>query len=352
MATTVSDRGARRGRRRPAPTTAGALLAILLLAAGCGPDTPERQSVERAPAAAVASPQATVAGGERRPQASGAADPTLPERPAPATRQELVESEGAAPFERYLAGPWYRNAGHDGDRPDDERLEIIHFEPEPRRITFFDGEVQEIYSWDESERRTAARLDIRMHNAHVTSVEKTIIAELAADDELELEVRGSGPDDDSDQHGTYRRLGETARGELARTTATQPGMAKLTLSGLYRGSDGQSILFDAPRFTWQQHGRRLIGGFGVYSVGQLVIVFKIVSMAGTTSDIRAYALEFREQRGTERVRRSLILHPATLEITGIAAVGAAALHFEQVELLDPANTDGATGNRTEPAVGG
>ena len=299
--------------------------------------------------APVASPPATVAGGDRRPQAASAAGPTLPERPGPGTRQQLVASEGATPFERYLAGPWYRHVGHDGDGPDDEHVEIIHFEPEPRRITFFHGEVQEIYSWDTSERRTASRLDIRMHNAHVTSVEKTIAAEVAADDELDLAVRGSDPDDDSDQHGTYRRLGETARGELAGTTAAQPGMAQLTLSGLYRGSDGQSILFDAPRFTWQQHGRRLTGGFAVYSVGQLVIVFKIVSLAGTTSDIRTYALEFREHRGAERVRRSLILHPATLEITGLAAVGATALHFEQVELVDAANADGAeAGTRTGP----
>ena len=338
-------------RRRPSAATAGPLLAILLLATGCGPGTPERQPAEGtlAPAgAAVASQPAT---------AAGAADPALPERPIPGTRQELIASEGATPFEQYLAGPWYRLAGHaddepdddesDGDEPDGQHVEIIHFEPEPRRITFFDGEVQEIYAWDTSERRTASRLDIRMHNAHVTSVAKTIVAEVAADDELQLEVRGSDPDDDSDQHGAYRRLGETARGAAARAAVPQPGMAQLNLSGLYRGSDGQSILFDAPRFTWQQNGQRLTGGFAVYSVGQLVIVFKFVSLAGTTSDVRTYALEFREHRGGERVRRSLILHPATLEITGLAAVGATALHFEQVELADAADAGNAeAGNRT------
>ena len=335
------------GRRwRPSAATAGPLLAILLVAAGCGPGTPERQPAEGTPApagAAVASQPATTAGD---------ADPALPEGPEPGTRQALIASEGATPFERYLAGPWYRHTGHSDDESDDDEsagqhVEIIHFEPEPRRITFFDGEVQEIYAWDTSERRTASRLDIRMHNAHVTSVEKTIVAEVAADDELQLEVRGSDPDDDSDQHGAYRRLGETARGAAARAAVAQPGMAQLNLSGLYRGSDGQSILFDAPRFTWQQNGQRLTGGFAVYSVGQLVIVFKFVSLAGTTSDVRTYALEFREHRGGERVRRSLILHPATLEITGLAAVGATALHFEQVELADAADAGNAeAGNRT------
>ena len=360
MVVSVNDCRASGRRRRPPAATTGPLLAILLVAAGCGPGTPERQPAEGTPApagAAVASQPATTAGGDRHPQAAGAADPALPEGLQPGTRQALIASEGATPFEQYLAGPWYRLAGHagdepdddesDGDEPDGQHVEIIHFEPEPRRITFFDGEVQEIYAWDTSERRTASRLDIRMHNAHVTSVEKTIVAEVAADDELQLEVRGSDPDDDSDQHGAYRRLGETARGAAARAAVPQPGMAQLNLSGLYRGSDGQSILFDAPRFTWQQNGQRLTGGFAVYSVGQLVIVFKFVSRAGTTSDIRTYALEFREHRGGERVRRSLILHPATLEITGLAAVGATALHFEQVELADAADAGNAeAGNRT------
>lgn len=327
---------ARGGRRSPAP--AAVLLASLLLAAGCGPGSGARAPAPDVPAI---SPPAVDAGGARRSNAGSTAAAPLPAQPGPRTPQEPAASSGAARFERYLAGPWYRHAGDDGDGPHGTPVDIVHFEPDRRRITFFDGEVQEVYSWDATEPRTAARADLRMRNALVTSVEKTVVAEVAADDELQLRVWGSDSDAESDQDGTYRRLGETARNELVRTGAPRPGMAQLQLSGLYHGGNGETILFEAPRFAWQQRGRRLTGGFAVYSVGQLVIVFKVVSMAGTTSEIRAYALEFREHRGSGRVRRSLILHPATLEITGLAAVGATALHFEQVELVDTAGGEDA-----------
>ena len=322
----------RAGRWRAA---AGVLPALLLFAAGCGPGsgTATDAGVTAPDAAADASGPPVAAGGEC-PHPARAAEPPPAERPGPRTRRELIEHSGAEPFERYLAGPWYRQAGDDGDAADGQRVNIIHFEPEQRRITFFDGEVQEIYSWDRSDPRTASRIAILMHNALVTSVEKTMVAEVAENEDLHLQVRSSDSDDDSDRNGTYRRLGDAARRELVRTAAPQPGLVQLELHGLYHGSDGQTILFDAPRFTWQRDGRRLTGGFAVYSAGTPVIVFKVVSRAGSTSDIRAYALEFREHRGPERVRRSLILHPATLEITGLAAVGATALHFEQVELSD------------------
>ena len=339
---------------------------VLLLAAGCGPDNDTGAGVDTlAPDGADAAgslpapPAAAV--GDRSPAATAAAEPPPPEQPAPRTRQQLIESSGAEPFERYLTGPWYREP-RDHDTGADRQVEIIHFEPDRRHVTFFDGEVQEIYSWDGSERRTATRIAIRVHNAIVTSVTKTMVVEVEEAEVLQLQVWSSDSDDESDLNGSYRRLDQSARDDLVASAVPQPGLAELELSGLYQGSDGQTILFETPRFTWQQNGRSLTGGFAVYFMERMVIVFKFVSLAGTTSDTRAYALEFQEHRGSERVRRSLILHPATLEVTGLAAVSASALHFEQVELAvseEPgeagAEVDaGAAGdeNRTESAGGG
>ena len=356
--TTLNARATRR-RRRLCSAAAGALPALLLLpaflvlAAGCGPGT-QTGPESAAPVAdglAKAPPPAAPDGGERRAQAPGTTGPQPAAQPAPRTLQQLVEGNGAESFEQFLAGPWYRHTAQNDDGPEAPPVEIIHFEPDQRSITFFDGEVQEIYSWTGSDLRTASRIALQTHNTLVTSVEKTIIADVTADDELNLQVWSSDSDDESDQNGTYRRLDEAARGELVDAGAPQPGLAQLQLIGLYHGSDGQTILFDAPKFTWQQQERRLTGGFAVYSAGHPVIVFKVVSMAGTTSDVRTYALEFREYRGAERVRRSLVLHPATIEITGLTAVGSAALHFEQVELIDAADA-GSEGSEPGPAPTG
>lgn len=348
-------RQARGARRRLPPAAAAAALAVLLVTA-CGADRPERQPGDRTAitdGATGAAPPGATADGDRLTDAAVAAvaDPPL-EPPAPRTRRELVDSNDAAPFERFLAGPWYRRTEPDGDDPRHLPGEIIHFEPGQRHVTLFDGEVQEIYTWNASELWSPARLAIRMHNANVTSVEKTVVVEVIADDELDLTMRSGESDGESDHNGTYRRLGEAARRELVGAGAAQPGLAPLKLSGRYHGSDGQTIDFDAPGFTWQQHDRRLSGGFAVYSAGQPVVVFKVVSAAGATREVRTYAVEFREHRGDKRVRRSLILHPATLGITGLAAAGSNALHFEQVELADAADTDGGdAGTGAAPADG-
>jgi hypothetical protein len=303
-----------------------------------------------------AAPDAADAAGERRPHAPVAAEPRMAAPTGPRTKQELAASNGPAPFEAFLAGPWYRRIESDGDGAPAAPVEIVLFEPEQRHITLFDGEVQEIYSWDNSNLRSATRLAIQMHNTLVTSVEKTVVIEVTADNEFDLTVSSSESDGDSDRNGIYLRLGDTAGRELAQPSNAQPGMSHLQLNGQYHGSDGQTIVFDSPRFTWQQHNRRLTGGFAVYSVGQpvqSVIVFKAVSSAGATDHISTYALEFREHRGGERVRRSLVLHPATLGISGLTAVGATALHFEQVELADAAGANGSEdGNPPPPPAGG
>ena len=336
-----------------------ASIVVVLCAAGCGGPSdgappaaaalvpapvaetePRRASRDAGGAAVAPGASAGIAGDRDADRNEAPASASLPSRPAQALPQPDPDG-GLQAFERFVAGLWYRLPDIEADSPD-APVEVIQFEPVARRITLFDGEVQEVYAWDDSVRLRSGQFDIRMRNALVTSIEKTMSVEVVADDEARLAIRSSDEDDDDD--GVYRRLGETARRKLARTAAAQPGLAPLDLDGRYRGSDGEWIRFDPPRFTWQQSSGRLSGGFAVYSVDRLVIVFKVVAPAGTTREVRAYTLDYREQRGDDRMLRSLVLRPATLEIGGVTAVGATALHFEQVELIDVAEARTPTGD--------
>lgn len=341
---------------------AGTVLAVLLFAAGCG--GPPRDGVTPAAVAPRIAPGAeTETRGASR-DAGGAAVPPLAStgapgdrnadrtqvrapapRPSRATREGLqqLDAGGVDAFERFVAGPWYRLPEPEAGSPGGP-VQIIHFEPAARRVTLFDGEVQEVYDWDNSERLRSRQFDISMHNALVASIGKTMSIEALADDEARLAMQGSDADDD--QEGIYRRLGEAARHDLVRPSASQPGVARLDIAGIYRGSDDEWIRFDPPRFTWQQNGRLLSGGFAVYSVDQLVIVFKVLATGGTTRAVRTYTLDYREQQGDDRVRRSLVLRPARLEISGVTSVGATALHFEQVELIDVAALERSKPRRT------
>lgn len=270
--------------------------------------------------------------------ATGRYQPGRPERVpgSPATQDslpDLLASDGTAAFESHLAGPWYRLVQPDPSDSLLSRMEIIHFEPEPGRITLFDGDVQEIYVWDVSHRLLAARLGIWVHNELVPSIERTINVEAVTADEIRVIMKG---DDDHHFDGNYRKLGDQARARLADTSLVRPGLVELNLAGLYRDSTGQSIDFAPPHFTWQSANERVSGTYTAYSLGQPVIVFKVMSTAGVTRELRTYTVDFRERRRGEQLLRSLVLRPARLAISGVAGVGAAALHFEQLATLDVA----------------
>ena len=255
---------------------------------------------------------------------------------SPATRdslRELLASDGTAEFESHLAGPWYRVVEPDPSDSLVSRMEIIHFEPEQGRITLFDGDVQEIYVWDVSHRLLAARLGIWVHNELVPSIERTINVEAVTGDEIRVVMKG---DDDHYFDGNYRMLDDHARTRLADSGPVRPRLVELNLAGRYRDGTGQSIHFAPPHFTWQSANERVSGTYTAYSLGQPVIVFKVMSTAGVTRELRTYTVDYRERRRDEQLLRSLVLRPARLAITGVTGVGAAALHFEQLAALDAA----------------
>ena len=252
--------------------------------------------------------------------------------------RELFASDGTAGFETHLAGPWYRLVQPDPSDSLISRMEIIHFEPEQGRITLFDGDVQEIYVWDVSHRLLAARLGIWVHNVLVPSIERTINVEAVTADEIRVVMKG---DDDHYFDGTYHKLDEHARARLADSGVVRPGLVELNLAGLYRDDTGQAIDFEPPHFTWQSANERVSGTYTAYSLGQLVIVFKVMSTAGVTRELRTFTADYRERSSGEQLLRSLVLRPARLAITGVTGIGAAALHFEQLETLDAAQDPSA-----------
>ena len=311
----------------PAPQASAALEASVPVAAPRAPLQPDETLLR----AATAKPEAD--------EADEANEKVIAVPGSPATRDslpELLASAGTAEFESHLAGPWYRLVQPDPSDSLTSRMEIIHFEPEQRRVTLFDGDVQEIYVWDVSHRLLAARLGIWVHNELVPSIERTINVEAVAADEIRVVMKG---DDDHYFDGNYRKLGDAARTRLADSGRVRPGLVELDLAGRYRDGTGQAIDFEPPHFTWQTADERVSGTYTAYSLGQPVIVFKVMSPAGVTRELRTFTVDYRERRHGEQLLRSLVLRPARLAITGVTGVGAAALHFEQLETLDAAITE-------------
>ena len=121
-----------------------------------------------------------------------------------------------------------------------------------------------------------------------------------AADEIRVVMKG---DDDHYFDGNYRKLDDDGRTRLADSGLVRPGLVELNLAGLYRDSTGQEIDFEPPHFTWQSANERVSGTYTAYSVGQLVIVFKVMSTAGVTRDLRTFTADYRERRRGEQMLR-------------------------------------------------
>ena len=245
--------------------------------------------------------------------------------------RDLFASSATETFERFLAGPWYRPLEPGAAGLLTRGAELIHFEPERRRITLFDGDVQEIYIWEVSHRLLSSRLGIWVRNELVPSIQKTINIEVTSLRDIRVVMKGRERGDYTDRH--YEKLTTGLQTELARATAVDLGLVKLHLSGLYRADNGDTIIFESPRFTWLMGSDSESGGYVIYLVGQPVIVFKVMSPGGVTRELRSYTLEYDEHLVGDRLFRSILLRPATLEVGGVSFEARTALRFEQVEIV-------------------
>lgn len=272
------------------------------------------------------------------PPAAAAVPGNLPAPVTPAAHEASADpapDPGSVDLERQLAGPWYRLVPSPPDAAGaarGARLDLILFEPEQGRVTLFGGDVQESYLWDASRPLPGSRAAIRVRNELVHSLERTITVEVMTG----AEIRVAMEDDDHPFAGDYRKFDDRASALLAPASTVQPGLVDLDLAGRYRDAAGQALEFAAPRFVWQNGDRQESGAYAVYTLGRPVIVFKIMSPAGVTRELRTYTVDYREQRRGERLLRSLVLRPARLEITGVTEISAAALHFEQSEMAEEA----------------
>ena len=262
--------------------------------------------------------------------------------------RELFASSATETFERFLAGPWYRPLEPGAAGPLTRGTEVIHFEPERRRITLFDGDVQEIYTWEVSHRLLSSRLGIWVRNELVPSIQKTINVEVTSLRDLRVVMKGRERGDYADHH--YEKLTTGLQTELARATAVDPGLVELHLSGLYRTDHGDTIIFESPRFTWLMGSESESGGYAIYSVGQPVIVFKVMSPGGVTRELRSYTLEYDEHLVGDRLFRSILLRPATLAVDGVSLEARTALRFEQVEIVQETTAEEHAGPGAAAAI--
>lgn len=257
--------------------------------------------------------------------------------------RELYASREPEGFEALVAGPWYRVLQARPGTPLDLRMEVIHFDVAERRVSLFSGDVQEIYIWNLSRRTLCCSLQIRAHNESIPSIEKKITVTARSLRELHVTIEGVQRSDRIE--ASYERLDDELQAQLVNTEDLQASPSGLQLGGLYRDANGDTILFEAPSFTWSGSDRNETGGYAIHQIGEPVLVMRVLSRSGLTIAHRSFILRYDEQLSGDRLVRSILLQPASLTVDGPVARTDPARRFEQVEFIsDGDDASAATAN--------
>lgn len=265
-------------------------------------------------------------------------------------RLNALYSKGADAFEQFLAGPWFKassaTAGATADptasTPDTSNT-ILYFDPTKREITFYSGDVMEVYYWENSYRTLYNRLVISGYNELVQYIKDQISISVTSINRIDV----FSPDEWA---GSYQKLTESMQQSLIKQ-ANQP-FTPPDLSGEYTNAAGAKIIFNTPHFVLDEAGTKKSGGFTIFDYGKPVLELRFLTPGGIVDNTKSYSFTFNEEKSKTQIVRKLTLIPGKLGIHGFVATGDPALQYEQTEILNnkPSSDAAATGTKSDTAA--
>ncbi len=233
-----------------------------------------------------------------------------------------VYTSGVEPYEDYLKGAWYRESGSDSSTV------MLYFDPLNREVMFYDGSIQEIFSWGKSHRATAKRLYARIINSVIPSMFETMTVSAEDWDTLEL-WRTSAP-----WNGTYKRLGPELAGVINPESEFKSLLFDLPLTGVWRSSTGTEIVFELPRIEWREGNKVRNGTATLFALADdRVLEVQFMKKNGAMEESASWLIEYKQEGDSSRIIRSISLTPAYMSVSGIRPIGQAPLYFEQIEIV-------------------
>ena len=238
--------------------------------------------------------------------------------------KQLAElfSRGEREFEAFLDGPWYRV---DGDAAAPGAGDIIHFDRAGRQVIFFSTGMQQIFLWKTSYRTIYRGIYLSCVNEAISTITAQLSISVSGMDSLELLVKGEEGWD-----GQYRRIGKELQASYISAGQKKAELSPLSLSGLYRGDNGTEIYFSSPRFTMQENGREISGGYVIFGFEGDILQLKALKDNGLVDSVRIYKLTYQEEKQGRQVLRSILLQPAELRSTGVRVKATGEIRLQQI----------------------
>ncbi len=267
----------------------------------------------------------------------------LPGRQIEDQRLTDLFAAGSDAFDTFLSGPWYKVSGGTGGAGGDtanavanlsvgddgarQGFTILFFDPDSREVSFYAGDVMEIYDWENSYRTLYNSLVISGYNKLVQYIKSQISISVVSLTEIVL----YSPDEWA---GTYMRLTRSMQDSMVHHE--QPAFRAPELSGDYLSDSGAKLSFQDDHFSLEDTKGVQSGGYEVFRFGQPVIELRFISKSGIVTDTKTYELGYQEEKSESRIVRTLKLTPGLLGIHGFSPNGANPLHYVQIEELKQA----------------
>ncbi|MCD6343228.1 MAG: hypothetical protein J7L76_05540, partial [Spirochaetaceae bacterium] len=197
-----------------------------------------------------------------------------------------------------------------------------------REILFYNGSIEEVFTWGVSHRTTAKRLYTRVSNAIIPSMYDTVSVSAESYDRIELWRAATN------WNGTYRRLSPALQLILDSESSLEPILSPIKLTGVWQSSDGADIIFDMPGIKWTENGKTRMGTASLFSLGnKMVLQIQFMKKNGALEETTNWLADYEEDKDPTRIIRSLSLTPAQLRVDQIRETGAVTRRFEQIEVL-------------------
>jgi hypothetical protein len=251
--------------------------------------------------------------------------------------QQLRElfTSGKKRFEEFLSGPWIltNQSGLGQGR------HLINFNSKAGTITFYTGEIQEIYHWKSSYRFLSNGLSIHGENEIVPYITIQISAYVQDLNNIRLLIsdinsHNATRNTNNTWSGVYQKLGPSTRNSLLARSGNPEGTDHLpALTGLYKSDTHPNIYFDPPYFRYREGSDPAHGGFSVYSMGEDILELRFLNKNGITEGRRRYSFDFSAEKKNNEIVRRLILTPGKLGVNGFKPTSNEPIRYEQVEIV-------------------
>ncbi|MFQ3620776.1 MAG: pallilysin-related adhesin, partial [Spirochaetales bacterium] len=223
--------------------------------------------------------------------------------------KQLAElfAKDAEGVEEFLSGPWYRVETTKKTEPFQQ--EMLYFDPQNRRIVFYNRDAQEILVWRSSYRTIYRGLFINAHNEAIPSMQKQIALSILGMDTLEVQVRSM----DDNWSSVYKKLSKELQRVHTSSNQISSTLSPFHIEGSYSNDQGIELTFHSHTFILKEKENTFEGVYVLYSLPEYTILeLKALKPNGLVEFVRSYGVSLEEEKKETQKVRILTLTPVSV----------------------------------------